>query len=316
MLGWPVDLDPKALVRKLIGEGRGGYCYEQNLLFGQVLTALGFRVTGLAGRVRWNTPDCVMTPRSHMLLRVDLDAHPHIVDVGFGVQTPTMPLRLETNVVQTSPHGRFRLIKAGDGFMLEAEVDRAWKNLYWFDVQEQLRPDYELFNYYFSTHPSSVFVTDLIAARPAPGRRHVLFNNRYTVRYVDGPVQQRALTSAVELGEVLRTEFRLSGLGLMPFSSLTIRSCCSLNRASHHSTVSSIIAAGITGTMCSRTFGSGPPFEVTSSPTSTPMALCRCRSCIGSRADGVGRRSQNQQRAKTHDQAPCLHVYRQDAPTR
>ncbi len=125
VLGWPVDLDPKALVRKLVGERRGGYCYEQNLLFGQVLTALGFWVTGLAGRVRWNTPDCVMTPRSHMLLRVDLDAHPHIVDVGFGVQTPTMPLRLETNVAQTTPHGRFRLIKAGDGFMLEAEVDRA-----------------------------------------------------------------------------------------------------------------------------------------------------------------------------------------------
>ncbi|WOH46994.1 hypothetical protein [Bradyrhizobium sp. sBnM-33] len=45
---------------------------------------------------------------------------------------------------------------------------------------------------------------------------------------------------------------------------------------------------GITGTMCSRTFDSGLPFEATSSPTSTPMALCRCRSCIGSRADGVG----------------------------
>jgi N-hydroxyarylamine O-acetyltransferase len=39
--------------------------------------------------VRWNVPDEVVTARSHMLLRVELDEGPYITDVGFGGMTLT-----------------------------------------------------------------------------------------------------------------------------------------------------------------------------------------------------------------------------------
>ncbi len=41
----PVPLDLKSLQQKLLHEGRGGYCFEQNLLLGSVLRAFGFQVT-------------------------------------------------------------------------------------------------------------------------------------------------------------------------------------------------------------------------------------------------------------------------------
>lgn len=47
----PVHLDLASLQQKLIHEGRGGYCFEQNLLLRSVLVALGFQVTSLAARV-------------------------------------------------------------------------------------------------------------------------------------------------------------------------------------------------------------------------------------------------------------------------
>jgi N-hydroxyarylamine O-acetyltransferase len=68
----PVCLDIASLQQKLIHEGRGGYCFEQNLLLRSVLVALGFQVTSLAVRVLWNLPAGTITPRSHMLLRVDI----------------------------------------------------------------------------------------------------------------------------------------------------------------------------------------------------------------------------------------------------
>src|ERR1700721_1849966 len=60
LLGWPVHLDAASLQQKLIDDRRGGYCYEQNQLFRHAPEAVGFKVTGLAARVSWNTPEGVV----------------------------------------------------------------------------------------------------------------------------------------------------------------------------------------------------------------------------------------------------------------
>lgn len=91
LLRWPVRLDAPSLQRKMVRAGRGGYCFEQNLLLSHALTALGFRVTGLAARMLWNVPEGVVTPRGHMLLCVDIDEQPYIVDVGFEVDVQARP---------------------------------------------------------------------------------------------------------------------------------------------------------------------------------------------------------------------------------
>src|SRR5438105_120124 len=44
-------LDLVSLQRKMIGSRRGGYCFEQNMLFRGGLRALGFDVTSLQARV-------------------------------------------------------------------------------------------------------------------------------------------------------------------------------------------------------------------------------------------------------------------------
>jgi N-hydroxyarylamine O-acetyltransferase len=203
LLGRPVQLDVDSLRQKLVRDRRGGYCFEQNLLFSHVLKALGFRVTGLAARVLWNLPDDAITARTHMLLRVDVEGEPYLADVGFGVQTLTGPLRLEVGIEQATPHESFRLVKAGDGFAMQSKIGRTWKTLYRFDLQEQFEIDYEIANYYLSTHPASHFRTSLIAARPAAGRRYALLNNRFSVHHLNGPSEQRVLTTSAELREVL-----------------------------------------------------------------------------------------------------------------
>jgi N-hydroxyarylamine O-acetyltransferase len=73
-----VNLDIASLQKKLVDSRRGGYCFEQNLLFKAALEAIGFRVTGLSGRVRWmSPPDSPLGPREHITLKIDLPDGPY-----------------------------------------------------------------------------------------------------------------------------------------------------------------------------------------------------------------------------------------------
>jgi N-hydroxyarylamine O-acetyltransferase len=211
LLGWPVRLDISSLEQKLVHDGRGGYCYEQNLLFGEALRTLGFKVTGLAARVLWTFyPEDAITARSHQLLRVELEDGSYLVDVGFGGQTLTGPLRLEPDLEQVTPHEPFRLVAAGAGFRMQSKVGSAWKTLYRFGLEEVFRPDYEILNYYASSHPSSLFVNKLVLARPATDRRYALRDNQFAVHHLCGPTERRVLTTVPEVKRTLESTFSLT----------------------------------------------------------------------------------------------------------
>lgn len=207
LMRWPVPLSIELIQQKLVRDGRGGYCFEQNLLLKHVLMALGFQVTGLAARVLWDEPDGALRPRSHMLLLVELKGTPYLADVGFGILTPTAPLRLQSEIEQATPHEPFRLLPAGEEFVMQAKIRGHWETLYRFGLQEQLLPDYEVSNWYLSNHPESIFVTGLMAARPAPGRRYALRNNEFVVHHLNGGTERRALASVAEMRDTLERAF-------------------------------------------------------------------------------------------------------------
>lgn len=208
-LGQPVRLDAAALQDKLVARGRGGWCFEHNLLFAHVLEAVGFRVRRLAARVRWNAPRGVVTPRSHMLMRVMVADEPFVADVGFGGQTLTAPLRLEPHSEQPTPHESYRLVPEGEGFVLEACMPEGWQALYAFDLHEQHLADYEVSNWYLANHPQSPFVTGIIAARAAPDRRHALRNTRYAIHHRGGPTERRSIATVAEFRAILQDDLRI-----------------------------------------------------------------------------------------------------------
>jgi len=210
LLHQPVRLDLASLQDKLIHGGRGGYCFEQNLLLRAVLLGLGFRVTALAARVRWNVPDEVVTARGHMLLRVEVDGQAYLADVGFGGLTLTAPLALIPDLEQPTPHELFRVMADGDGYMMQAQIGQLWKSLYRFDLQEQYLPDYEVTNWYLSNNPSSHFVTGLMAARPDADRRYALRNNQLAIHHLNGDTERRVLTTVADFRAILEDAFQIT----------------------------------------------------------------------------------------------------------
>ncbi|HXJ01848.1 MAG TPA: arylamine N-acetyltransferase [Micropepsaceae bacterium] len=201
-----IHLDVPSIEKKLIRAGRGGYCFEQNGLLSQVLTALGFHVTGLAARVLiGHAPGS--TRRSHMLLKIDLDGERFIADVGLGSWAMSAPLNLDTEGEQETPHGPFRIIRHEDYFDVQTIMNREWVTLYRFSQEEQMPMDYEVSNWFCSTHPESKFTTDLMAARLPPGRRLGLSNRRFSIHYPGGHTERRELADASEIAAVLENDF-------------------------------------------------------------------------------------------------------------
>jgi arylamine N-acetyltransferase len=214
--GREVDLHPEALAAKLVHGGRGGWCFEQNLLLRGALDALGYRTTSLAARVLWGRPaDAPASPRSHMLLRVDLPEGPHLVDVGFGALTLTGVLALEPDVEQATPHETFRLLRAErSGYVMQALAGGEWRSLYWFDLTEQLLADYEVSNWYLCHHPRSHFRNGITIARPDADRRYALGGTSLAVHHLDGPTERRTLDSPAAIREELEETFLIDTSGL------------------------------------------------------------------------------------------------------
>lgn len=210
LLKQPVSLDLSALEQKLIYQGRGGYCFEQNLLLRSVLTKLGFQVKSLAARVMWNIPEDKPMPRTHMLLQVEVDGQFYLVDVGFGGMTLTAPLQLISDLEQQTPHEPFRLIAIDQTYILQVKLEQSWKSVYRFDLQEQQLLDYEVSNWYVATHPDSLFVNSLIVAKPGVTDRYSLRNHLFSIHSRSGQTEQRRLQTVEELRTVLEEVFRLN----------------------------------------------------------------------------------------------------------
>jgi len=209
LLGRGISIVPADVDAKLIGAGRGGYCYEQNGLLKRVLMALGFQVEGLMARVLWMAPEgAPPRPRSHQVLGVIIDGETWLADSGFGGCVLTGPLRLFSDEIQETPHGKFRIVDTEtDGVaerQVQADLSGRWATLYQVSKGAWAAVDYEQANVYTYTHPSSHFTWSMTVGRTTPTARYALKNNRFTHRNVTGAVVEQRDLTAEELETTLR----------------------------------------------------------------------------------------------------------------
>jgi len=213
VLGVPVDdLSVTALTEKLVHRRRGGYCYEHNGLMGYALTEIGFQVRRLAGRVIWMLgPDAPLPARTHTVLAVRFPGAQatYLVDVGFGGQTPTSPIRFEIGGVQQTTREPYRLEDRRDGLVLQTEVRGDWQDLYEFTTRSQPQIDLTVGSWYVSTHPKSHFVTGLLVAMVTDDARYNLSGRNLAI-HRDGGTEKVLLDGAAAVVDTLRDRFGIN----------------------------------------------------------------------------------------------------------
>lgn len=215
LLGRRIALEPDALMAKLVHARRGGYCFEQNGLFLEVLRALGFDATPLSARVRIGRARDYTPARTHLLSRVELDGASWLCDVGVGALSPTCALRLVEDVAQATPHEPRRLVREGRLLFHQARLGEDWQDVCELTLEEMPPIDREVANWYTSAHPKSHFKDRLIAARALPGgRRLTLVNHELSERGADGVATKTPLADDAAVVAALRTHFGIEDAAL------------------------------------------------------------------------------------------------------
>ncbi|MER7848509.1 arylamine N-acetyltransferase [Kitasatospora sp. NPDC096077] len=193
-LGEPVVLDPAALVAKVVDRRRGGFCYELNGAFAELLRSLGYRVSLLAARVF--DRERLGPPFDHLALRVDL-AEPWLVDVGFG-RFSHQPLRLDERGEQADPQGVFTIVPGGPYWELDVLMDGAPQ--YRLDPRPYPLADFGPTCWWQSTSPQSPFAKGATCTLPTgDGGRITLSGHRLIRTAPDGTRDERRLTDAEAL---------------------------------------------------------------------------------------------------------------------
>ena len=176
--GIPVSVEPGAIAHKLVAQRRGGYCFEQNLLFKTALEALGYAVSPLLARSRIGSRPVPVRPLTHLVLRVEHENQAWLADVGFGHGTLLEPIPLDPGGTHEQSGWRFRIVADGEQLVLQGVADGEWADTYSFNPEPVPLVDIELGNWYVSTHPESMFVTRLIVTRHHADGSRITLNDR------------------------------------------------------------------------------------------------------------------------------------------
>jgi N-hydroxyarylamine O-acetyltransferase len=201
-LGEPIELEAAALFDKVVRRRRGGFCYELNGLFAELLTALGFRVELLAARVFGGRG--LGPPFDHLCLRVEADG-PWLADVGFGRHSH-FPLRLDTSADQPDPGGTFRVVETDDG---DVDVIRDGEPQYRAERRGRALADFEPTCWWQATSPRSHFTQSLVCSLLTESGRVTLSGRTLIVTNGDDR-QERELQDDADVLRTYRERFGIA----------------------------------------------------------------------------------------------------------
>lgn len=199
----PIVTDPARFIEKIVGERRGGFCYELNGAFAALLRELGFDVTMLSARVVTSTGD-YGPPFDHMALMVRFeDGSRWLADVGFG-DSFVLPLDLDERGEQHDPAGTFRIAEGGEWQMQQLR-EGAWSTEYLFTLDPHELSDYAPMCDWQQTSPESSFTKKRVCSVATPDGRITLTADKLIV--TTGGVREERDVAAEEWEGVLRERF-------------------------------------------------------------------------------------------------------------
>ena len=192
---------------KIVIAGRGGWCYEQNGLFGWALSQIGFDVRRIAASVM-RAQRGLSSHANHLTLLVSVpdDDRRWLADVGFGGSL-LWPIPLQEGTHYHAPY-TVGLRQLDDGFWQFRE--RLGEDEFSFDF-EDVPADEEAMSLrcqYLQTNPESSFVQTFVCQLRRPDHHVVLRGRVFSIVSSEGR-RERVLESADELVATLSDEFGL-----------------------------------------------------------------------------------------------------------
>lgn len=205
-LGRPITLSLEHAYKKIIEEGRGGFCYECNHLFQAMLTGLGFEVAFHGATML--IEDTLPLEFGHMVLLTQLGEEPWLVDVGNG-QSFREPMRLDGSNSVVSEGTEYRLREYTGGHVLYYLEEEEWKPRYRFTNEPQRLENFTEPCRIQQTSPESRFTRHCLASIALPDGRITLLDAELTLSR-EGNSETVRIDDAEDYGCVLSEYFGIN----------------------------------------------------------------------------------------------------------
>ena len=151
------SLAVEAMFEKMIRRKLGGYCFELNGLFADLLRSLGYEVREYFARWHFGGNDAVPM-RRHRGIEVTIEGKLWIADVGIGSAGSVIPFELVFDRIQERRVRNYRFRKDHAlGILLETETADGWVPYYSFTADPHYPQDFEYVNFYCASSQDSVF---------------------------------------------------------------------------------------------------------------------------------------------------------------
>jgi len=205
----PFNLELDNIYDKIVGNLRGGFCYEVNLLFYTLLKEIGFDVKIISAKVI----DEAGNPGpeyDHMCLNVKLEKD-YLADVGFG-DLFVRPVEIRSGI-QHDGRNYFKIDRQVNGnYLLSMSADGLdFQSKYIFDLTEVPITSFNEPCFDKQTNPDSYFVKNTICTKPTDKGRVTLFNNKLIERRNNERIET-VITDDKHMREILHDKFGIAGL--------------------------------------------------------------------------------------------------------
>ena len=192
---------------KIVVENKGGFCYELNGLFYQLLTTLDFNVQMISARVFAH--DGYGPEFDHMAILATIDNEKYLVDVGFG-EFAFHPLPLKVNLELQDPRGLFKMevTEENEWVVKKKNADGDFIPEYVFSEKERQIEEFLPMCHYHQTSKESHFTQKLICSLPTTEGRITLTGNKFKIT-THHTVSEKMLTTQSEVQQILQTYFNI-----------------------------------------------------------------------------------------------------------
>ena len=210
--GQPIDLSLESLFRKVVHDGRGGFCYELNFLYQALLERLGFETQLISGRVYSSEKEQYGPEFDHMTVMVNLPEGRYLSDVGFG-EFSFDPVPFELDQHHELSRGRYLIDQYDDTYYRLSRIinDVVFPQYLFTDTPRTIGAFRDMCHYH-QTSPESSFTQQKFISMPTEEGRITISGSKWRRQHGDGSITEAPLTDSLE--QVVRDQFGIA----LPFA--------------------------------------------------------------------------------------------------
>ena len=202
----PILLGSDKFYNKIIGEKRGGFCYELNGLFNELLKEIGYKTKIISARV-FNGKD-FGEEYDHLAILMEIGDEEFLTDVGFGNFTAE-PLRFVLDEEQEDPNGAYKIIKRDDEYFEVVEKKgESWESEYIFKDSERDLQEFSEMSEFHQTSPESHFTRGKLCTLMTENGRKTLTDRKF-IKTESGEKTETEISSEEGFNEILEREFNI-----------------------------------------------------------------------------------------------------------